>query len=60
MKHKCEIKLHLTIYQDCNTTDEEIALYCMPEVLARAVADELTDDRTVVMYDYEYKIKEVS
>lgn len=57
MQHKCEINLKLTIYMDCRNDDDIIRCYCLPETVAQTIADDLTDEKTAVLYEYEYSIK---
>lgn len=59
MTHKCNIKLEINVYTDCKTPDELLRLYCLPETIAQAICDEVTDDKTVVDYDVQYDITDV-
>lgn len=60
MKLKNEITLKLSVYMDCTDSDDKIRLYCMPETIAQLIADEITDEKTVITFEHEYKVADVS
>lgn len=59
MLMECNIILTLNIVTDASTADEREAVMCLAENLAQQVADDLTDEKTVVAYEYKFDCKEV-
>lgn len=59
MTHKCEINLKLSVYMDCKNEDDLIKCYCLPETIAHIICDEITDEKTVVTYEHDYRVTDV-
>lgn len=59
MLMECNIILTLNIVTDVSNPEEREAVMCLAENLAQQVADDLTDEKTVVAYEYKFDCKEV-